>query len=96
MFEIRGFASAQRAWENREPDYGTECVCDSRFECPECGEDSFTESDLGKDCPDAACADGGPVAKIVEVEHGTPVAGCAEHGWCMGCSSRYCEDCAGE
>lgn len=93
MSEIRGFASAERQWENMEPEYAEECICESRYECPECGEDSYTAADLGTDCKDAACADGGPVAKVVEIEQGMPVSGCREHGWCTGCSNRYCGEC---
>jgi hypothetical protein len=95
MSEIRGFASAQRQWENMEPSYANECECDSRYECEECGEDDYTAADVGRVCPDPQCGDVDRVARIVEVEHGTPVANCAEHGWCTGCYSRKCEDCNG-
>lgn len=93
MYEIPGMARAQRAYDNMEAPYDDECICESRYECSECGEDSYTAADLGTDCKDAACADGGTAAKIVEVEHAAPVSGCREHGWCTGCSDRYCGEC---
>lgn len=95
MSDMPGFARAQRAWENREPDWADECICEPRYECPDCGADHFTAADVGTDCPDPECSDGGPVAKIATVEHGTPVSGCREHGWCGGCTSRNCDDCNG-
>jgi hypothetical protein len=91
---IPGFASAQRQWENMEPDWADECICEPRYECPDCGSDHYKESDLDTPCTWEHC-DGRGVTKIVTVEHGTPVAGCREHGWCTGCSSRNCEDCNG-
>jgi len=91
---IPGFASAQRAWENMEPAYATECICEPRYECPDCGDDAYTAADVDTPCKWENC-DGRGVTKIVEVEHGTPISGCREHGWCTGCSSRWCEDCNG-
>lgn len=94
MNSIPGFASAERAWENMEPAYDDGCLCDPRYECESCEWDDYTESDLGTACTYPDC-DGDGVAKIVEVEYGTPTSGCREHGWCGGCSSRNCEDCNG-
>lgn len=97
MNSIPGFASAERAWENMEPAYAADCTCESRFECEECGDDKFTAEDVGKQCPDSQCGDpeDGRVARIVEVEHGTIISSCREHGGCTGCYSRWCEDCNG-
>jgi hypothetical protein len=89
MYEIPGYASAQRAWENMEPAYAEDCTCDSRFECEECGDDAFTAADLGKEHVECVGA------RIVEVEHGLTVASCREHGGCTGCFSKWCEDCNG-
>lgn len=95
MNTIPGFASAQRAWENMEPDYPADCECESRYECEECGDDKFTAEDVGKTCPDIQCGDPaeGRIAKIVEVPHGTEIASCPAHGWCTGCLNRNCPDC---
>lgn len=89
MNSIPGFDRAQRAWENMEPRYAPECVCEPRYECDTCGEDDYSETNVGDECSDVEC-DGA----VIEVPNGTAVQGCAEHGWCTGCYDRRCEDCA--
>lgn len=50
MYEIPGFASAQRAYENMEP-ANTDCGCPTLYSCPTCGE-YYTEAGV---CPVADC-----------------------------------------
>lgn len=89
-----GFRSAQAAYDNATP-FDGECNCEAEaFICDECGETSHTS----KACPLPAtdCAAGVMRAMTTEevAEH-FPSQRCPVHGWCGGCSSRYCEDCNG-
>lgn len=74
---IPGFASAQRAWENKNP-HDNECRCleDDLFICPDCGHcDETTEMD----CPecDGVIVKASDETRIEEY----PSSSCPLHGW---------------
>jgi len=98
MSNLPGFASAQRAWENMEPAYASDCDCPPMFLCERCDEYSL-EAGACKNCKDEDfdAEDGPGVCVPVDREDSTFEANqnCAQHGWCGGCSSRNCEDCNG-
>jgi hypothetical protein len=93
MNSIPGFASAQRAYENMEPP-DDECTCDEDgwWTCDDCG---LNKTDMGT-CPDPDCSgrDLRPLTSE-EIAEYYPAPNCPAHGWCGGCSSRYCEECTG-
>jgi len=89
---MRGFASAQRAYENMEP-ANTECDCPELFACSNCGEYSTntecTECDQERD--------GYPEpSEMQEVERTESVEGILTEITCRihnhQCTSRYCCD----
>lgn len=87
---MRGFASAQRQFENMEP-YGDECDCPELFECGNCGEFS-TEA---KECTE--CTEGSDEAWNYEsVERTESTEGILTDSACRThnheCTSRHCCD----
>jgi hypothetical protein len=90
---IPGFASAQRAYENKNP-YDDECTCEDEgyYTCDDCGHNDDAEGV----CPNDECPafDLRPMTSEEIAEH-FPSQACPVHGWCGGCSSRHCEDCNG-
>lgn len=93
MNHMPGFSSAERAYENRTP-YDTECACEESgwWTCDDCGHND----DEAGTCPEQECpaVDLRPMT-AEEIAEFFPSQSCPLHGWCGGCSSRYCEDCAG-
>ncbi len=92
MYEpMPGFNRAQYDYDNQESPSGEGCICDEVFECDECGSEYAKPVDI---CTTIAC-DG----MVEQVERNDSHEGaeqqCEVHGWCGGCSSRYCEDCNG-
>lgn len=78
-------------WDGRTP-YDDDCTCteDDLYTCQECGAASDT-SGTGE-CEDPAC-------ELVEATDEQkielrPERKCPHHGWCGGCTSPKCEDCA--
>lgn len=68
-----------------------DCICPDVYECDECSAE-YTE-------PQTACTTIDCEGLVEEVErredHEGAKSACPEHGWCTGCSSRWCEDCNG-
>lgn len=92
-----GFRSAQAAWENANP-YDNECTCEDLYRCPNC-EATGLASVICKDCtPDIPVLAGVPTfeLELVDREDSQEEASqaCPQHGWCGGCYSPKCEDCA--
>ncbi|HEX9135390.1 MAG TPA: hypothetical protein VF905_00410 [Nitrospirota bacterium] len=87
---MRGFASAQRQYENMEP-ANTECDCPELFECGNCGEFA-TEAKTCTECTE----DGEPVIMFEAVERTERTEGeltdprCNFHN--HNCTSRDCCD----
>lgn len=82
-----GFRSAQAAWENANP-YDDECTCEGEgLMCDECGQ--------ACDCTEPECC-GFPMRELTqdEIAEHFPSQKCPQHGWCTGCYSPKCEDCA--
>lgn len=104
MYEpLPGFNRAQAAYEAQEPDYG--CECPQLFQCQRCDEVT-AEPHEEIQCPDSACREDAAAeidtiypATVIPIDREdndtAALQGCKTHGWCGGCSSRYCEDCNG-
>lgn len=93
MYEpLPGFNRAQAAYEAMEPPESS-CDCPQLFQCLVCDE-ATTEPHKGTHCDIEECQ--GEVEPI-DREDSTEGAlkNCPQHGWCGGCSSRWCEDCNG-
>lgn len=87
---MRGFASAQRQYENMEP-YANECDCEELFECGNCEHTALE----GGECPKCIGAADEPImmepverTERHEGQHTDPR--CTTHNhWC---TDRYCCD----
>lgn len=88
-----GFRSAQAAWENANP-YDGECTCEGDgYVCDECGH----IQDCGGTCPQVDCSnDFLRTMTAEEIAEHFPNSNCPTHGFCTGCTRRWCEDCGGE
>lgn len=88
-----GFLTAQAAYENATP-YDGECACEESgwWTCDDCGH----TQDAGGICPEPEHAPPAELRTMTreEIAESYPSQRCPEHGWCGGCSSRYCEECA--
>jgi hypothetical protein len=73
---IPGFASAERAWENKNP-FESDCTCleDDLYACPECGDSDSTKGE----CPNCH-VDRQEVSDDTRRED-YPDFGCPQHGY---------------
>ena len=90
-----GFRSAEAAYENANP-FDGDCTCEGEgFVCDDCGH----VADTAGPCPDTEenhPDDATELRAITtdEVPEYFTSQKCPRHGWCTGCSSRQCADCA--